>query len=506
MIIAVIPCRNDDTAKQHIHQAQATAGGIELRIDYAKTLDLDAITTLRYECHIPMIFTLRKKSQGGFYPQDETQRLQDILALCELNPDYIDLEYDVSPLFIEELTSRYPHIKLIRSYHNFEETPTDLMAILQSMQHPCIHAYKLAMTAHSTLDALRLMQFVNTHHAHYRLTGIGMGEAGESTRILSSVVGNAMHYASVDASQTTAPGQLTLKELLTVYSFQKLHRFSKIYALLGDPVSSSVGHILHNQNMAHIHSDAVYITLRVTRDELPEVIHRCRTLPFAGFSITMPLKESIIPLLDAIDPLSQPIKAINSVVLENGKWVGFNTDGIGAIQAITDRTDIATKTVVILGAGGAARAIAYEALRHHARVVVLSRTATRAATLAKELGCDSGDLTDLSRYRGAVIINTLPISAYSEQSTKEWLHPGVFSSASIAMDIVYNPLHTPFLQMAKQANGTTIFGYEMYVNQGVMQIMRWFKPSTQQLHEIKQNMRHYFLSSATDCDWFEEKP
>lgn len=494
MIITVIQCHNYDIVTQQIRQIHTLTDGIELRIDYADTLDLDAITALRHEFKIPMIFTLRKQSQGGFYQQDEAQRLQDILALCEIGPDYIDLENDVPHDFVEALSLEFPRIKLICSYHNFNETPSDLTAILQSMQHPRFHVYKLAMKASNTLDALRLMQFVNTNRTHYCLTGISMGEAGQSTRILSSVIGNAMHYASIDESQATAPGQLTLNELLTTYSFRILNGESKIYALLGDPVSLSVGHILHNQNFALTHTNAVYIKLRVTKDELPDVIRQCRTLPFSGFSITMPLKETIIPLLDEIDPSSQPIKAINSVVLEQGRLIGFNTDGMGAIKAITDRIDIAGLTILILGAGGAARAIAYEALQHKANVIILNRTVTKAARLAEELGCRSGDLTSLNGLKSAaVVINTLPSHVYSEQSIKDWLQSDAFPSRCIAMDIVYNPIHTPFLQLAKRAHCTCIFGYEMFINQAILQVMRWYNPNTQLLLDIKQRMQNFFL-------------
>lgn len=493
MIITVIQCHNDDIAAQQIRQIHTVTDGIELRIDYSDSVDLDAIAALRHEFKIPMIFTLRKQSQGGFYQQDEEQRLQDLMALCEIGPDYIDLENDVPHDFVEAIAVKFPQVKLICSYHHFNETPPDIMAILQSMQHTRFHIYKLAMKANSTLDALRLMQFVNTNRTHYRLTGISMGEAGECTRILSPVLGNAMHYASLNESQATAPGQLTLNELLTTYSFRKLNGESKIYALLGDPVKLSVGHILHNQNFALTHTNAVYIKLRVTSNDLPDVIRQCRMLPFAGFSITMPLKETIIPLLDRIDLSSQPIKAINSVVLDQGRLIGFNTDGVGAIKAITDRIDIAGQTVVILGAGGAARAIAYEAIQHNANVIILNRTVARAVSLGGELGCGSGDLTSLGSLRNAaVMINTLPAHVYSEQSVTDWFRPDVFPPNCIAMDIVYNPINTPFLKLAKLAKCSCIFGYEMFVNQAILQVVRWYNPNKQRLLEIKQRMENFF--------------
>jgi 3-dehydroquinate dehydratase/shikimate dehydrogenase len=485
MIITVIQCHNFDIARQQILQIQPITDGIELRIDYSNTLDLTAISALRHEFSLPMVFTLRKQSQGGLYQRDEAQRLQDILALCQINPDYIDIEYDVPLDFVETLKVQYPHIKIICSYHNFNETPIDLETIFRSMQHACFYAYKLAMKTNNTLDALRLMKFVNANRTRYFLTGIGMGEGGQCTRILSPVIGNAMHYVCINESQASAPGQLTLNELLTTYSFRSLNCESKIYALLGDPVSLSIGHILHNKSLALTHTNGVYVKLRVTQDELPDVIRQCRTLPFAGFSITMPLKETIIPLLDEICQSSQPIKAINSVVLQDEKLIGFNTDGSGAIKAITKNIDIAGQTVVILGAGGAARAIAYEAIQHSANVIILNRTALRAANLAEEFGCRYGELSSLSDLKYQVLINTLPSHVYADQSVTKWFHPDSFPPNCIAMDIVYNPIHTPFLQLAKRANCTCIFGYEMFINQAILQLIRWYNPNTQQLHDIK---------------------
>ena len=151
------------------------------------------------------------------------------------------------------------------------------------------------------------------------------------------------------------------------------------------------------------------------------------------------------------------------------------------------------QTVVILGAGGAARAIAYEALQRHAHVIILNRTQKKAVDLAEELGCTGGDFARLRDLSYTVLINALPLSAYADQSCYAWLNLGVLSVHVLAMDIVYNPIQTPFLQLAEQAGCTCIFGYEMYINQAIMQIMRWFDPSTQELQKIKQKMLDYFL-------------
>lgn len=498
MLVAVIQVKDYSSAKQQINLAIAgRAECIELRLDYLTELNLEAITHLLHQCPLRVIFTLRKPSQGGFYEKEEPQRLQDLLNLCKLNPDYLDLEYDIADFFLQSIRLHYPDIKLICSYHNFKETPADLLALFEILKNPCFYAYKIVTHATSTVDALRMVNFVYSLESRYLLTGICMGEDGQCTRILSPVIGNAMNYVCLNKAYCTIAGQLTLNEYFNLYHLNKLNRTSKIYALLGDPVSLSVGHILHNQAIEFLNENAVYIKLRVTKNNLSQLISLTKGLPFGGLSITMPLKESILSLLDEIEYSSQPIQAINSVRYDQGKLIGFNSDGIGAIQALSTRVNITNQKMVILGAGGAARAIAYEALQHKAKVVVLSRTLNKAKKLADGLGCKSGALENLHKFkkrRYTILINTLPHSAYSKTMKKKWLKPKHLIPNILAMDIIYQPPYTQFLSLTQSAQCTCILGYETYIYQALIQIKHWFNPSEAQLNEIKNRMITYFLT------------
>ncbi|OGT47489.1 MAG: shikimate dehydrogenase [Gammaproteobacteria bacterium RIFCSPHIGHO2_12_FULL_41_15] len=494
MLIAVIPVKNYHTAQQQITQVCQQVDGVELRLDYLTgRLDFRAIALLRHSCVLPVILTLRKKSQGGLYDSSEEQRLRDILALCQLNPDYIDIEYDIPMNFVQDIKLRYPNIKLICSYHHFDETPKNLTTILQSLQHPCFYSYKIATKTNTTSEVLRLLQFVKTFHEKCILTGIGMGEEGQVTRIINPIVGNAMNYISVDKSQKTATGQLTLNDL-AIYPIKKLNSESKIYALLGDPVHSSMGHIVHNQAMVFLRENAVYVKLRVNRDELPNVIDQCRQLPFAGFSITTPLKECIVPLLDEVERSFQPIKAINSIAVHQGKYKGWNTDGIGALQVLSEKVNLAKQRIVILGAGGVARAIAYEAIRHHATVIILNRTLNKAKQLAREFGCLGYDLNYLRQLKKTgytIIINTLPNDAYAEQDIKALFCADHLLPHTLAMDVVYQPIHTSFLTIAKNTKSVCIPGYKMFIHQALLQIKRWFHPKEAQCYQLKHIMQQW---------------
>jgi 3-dehydroquinate dehydratase/shikimate dehydrogenase len=164
-----------------------------------------------------MIFTLRNKSQGGFYLHNETQRLQDITSLCEISPDFLDLEYDISKEFLQKIHEVFPKIKLICSYHNFNETPQNLPSLLGDMQNPCFQIYKIATQANSITDSKRMLQFVKETHQTIPLIGICMGEHGKVTRILGPKAGNILNYACVSDELATAPGQISLKELVNIY-------------------------------------------------------------------------------------------------------------------------------------------------------------------------------------------------------------------------------------------------------------------------------------------------
>lgn len=496
MLTAVIQVKDYQSAKQQLQQA-LQVDAVELRLDYAHVLDFEALAKLRDEFHLPMIFTLRKSSQGGFYKLSEAQRLKDILNLCQLRPEFIDLEYDVPDDFLRKINHHYSTIKLICSYHNFNETPPDLLAILQSMQRPCFHFYKIATQANTTLDALRMLQLVNTinNSSSTRITGICMGEYGQCTRILSPVVGNAMTYVSIDDTHSTASGQLTLNEILKTYHFRNLNTQTKIYAVLGDPIHSSVGHILHNQAIEILKENAIYVKLRTTQAELPNAIHQCRQLPFFGFSITMPLKETVLSHIDDIDRASKPIKAVNTIVNHQQCYRGINTDGIGAMNALAKKTKIAQQTIVILGAGGAARAIAYAALQRHAQVIILNRTVNKAKQLANEFGCAYGELNELHKYVYHILINTLPASSYADNNMRAWLSAQQFLTNTIAMDIVYPQKNTAFLQHAQQFGCTCLMGYEMYIEQAAMQIQHWFQPEADKLQTIKEMMIRYFTGN-----------
>ncbi len=421
---------------------------VELRLDY---FDIDRKPLF------PCLFTLRKKEQGGVREILEKERLAQIEKLLELQPEYCDIEADTDPVFIERIAKKFPKVKLIGSYHNFQETPQDLDALLQSMKNPHFTIYKIAVTAQSSADMLRLMVFAR--NAKVSISAISMGEYGKPSRVLGPIVGNALDYAGLE--EDASLHRYSLKALHEVFHYRKLNRDTQIYALIGDPVEQSPGHLFHNPRFKH---NAAYIKMRVTAEELPVCFELIQKLPFGGLSVTIPLKEKISPYMDEIKPIAKAIGAINTVIFRSQKAIGTNTDGPGALNAIEKRRKVHGKQLAILGAGGTARAIAYEAKQRGAIVSIYNRTPERAKQLAAEFNCSGYGLDEPCSYE--ILVNTIP--------PKSLFVPPILPQ-TVVMDVVYYPRETPLLKAAKKLACQCIYGEEMFTEQALLQQLEWCK-------------------------------
>lgn len=441
-----------------LSQIPQQVDGIELRLDLMSNIDVEAIKEYTAHSRYPILYTLRKRSHGGSFKGSELEREELIEKYLELEPDFFDLECDMRPVFLERVFHSYPQTRFILSYHNFRETPLELEAIYKTMTKYSVYGYKIAVQALSTNDALRLLLFGSKHS---QLSVISMGERGEFGRVLGPVIGNLMDYACVNANQKTAPGQLSINELIDVYGYHKLNSKTHLYGLIGDPVSSSKGHIFHNS----IYQNSVYVKMNVKVEELAAFLLLAKEIGFKGLSVTMPLKEQVIPFLDSIDFQAKEIGAVNTVLIKNRQLFGYNTDGLGALDAIEKRVLVRGKKIVLIGAGGTAKAIAFEAKRRGADVVILNRTVHKAKELALKIGCQAGELSDMPGDYD-VLVNCSP-----DLSTFEFQK--ILPSALI-MDVVYFPHDTPLLQKAVEIGCKVIYGEEMFINQATAQIQLGF--------------------------------
>jgi len=477
MLVTVIAEQSYPAVRQKIEQVQRDTDAVELRLDFWQDWQLEELARLQQDFAIPFIMTLRKESQGGKFLGTEKQRLALLADIAALKPAFIDLEYDVPLDFGQKLKAEYPAIQLIRSYHDFDKMPHDLDTVLHSMQDQAFSIYKIVGMAESTLDCLRTLSFVKDRSKNMQVACFCMGELGSPSRILGPIVGNALQYACVDEDKPVVASQLSLSTLKELYRVKTFNAHTEIYALIGNPVDKSAGHWIHNHAFAFLKKNAVYVKLALKAEELASFFSLCRDLPFKGFSITMPLKEVVIPHLDELDPEAKQMGSVNTIVVVEGRFIGHNTDAAGALDALEKKVPVAGKTMVILGAGGTGRAIGFEAKKRQAKLVIVNRSQEKGEMLARALNAKAYALNELKNGSLSydILVNTTP-AGMADQGADLQLPADFLHKDSLVMDTVYNPVHTPLLQKAAALSCTLTYGYEMFLHQAVLQLQLWFGP------------------------------
>lgn len=488
--VAVLVATNRLTAEQQLALLPDIADIIELRLDYWSALCLEEIAQLRNQFTLPVIFTLRKISQGGNCHWSEPERLDFIKKLAGLGPEYFDLEYDVPVPWLQNFRREFPHITLIGSYHDFTHTPENLMENFQALLKTEFDIIKLAYMAKELSDTLRLLIFINSLSQRHAVIGIAMGEAGQLSRIVAPVVGSIMTYGVIHENLSSAPGQISLQDLTQIYRVQRLNRHSRIYALLGDPVAQSPGHRVHNHAFEILEKNAVYVKCRIPAAELGPCLTLMQKLPFYGMSVTIPHKETIVPFLDKLDGIAAQMKIVNTLNCENQLYCGHNTDALAAIEILEKRKSLLNESILILGAGGSAKAIAFALQKAGAKITLCNRTLARAQHFTEQHGGVAIDFETLfseKTFTYSVVINTLPGEAYAQQCA-EWRLP--LSPPGIAMDIVLKPLETLFLKSARKSGWSCVRGDRFYRAQAIGQLKIWFDLDEEVVTRVDALIKH----------------
>jgi shikimate dehydrogenase len=228
---------------------------------------------------------------------------------------------------------------------------------------------------------------------------------------------------------------------------------------------------MHNAAFAALGIDATYLAFDVTPASLPAALAGARALGIRQLAVSIPHKEAILPLLDEVDDVARRIGAVNTVTLREGRLVGSNTDWIGAVRALERETKLAGARAVVLGAGGAARAVVFGLLERGARVTVLNRTVARARQLCDALGSDSaGALEDLRSLPCDVLVNTTSVGLRADVSP---VPAEALPGSAVIMDAVYDPPRTRLLRDAEARGARSIGGKWMLVHQAAEQLRLW---------------------------------
>ncbi|RLB29742.1 MAG: shikimate dehydrogenase [Deltaproteobacteria bacterium] len=243
-----------------------------------------------------------------------------------------------------------------------------------------------------------------------------------------------------------------------------------LYGVVGNPVGHSLSPAMHNAAFWACGTNAVYLAFE-TRD-LEDCIRGIRALGIRGVSVTLPHKSAVIPLLDEVDGLAKRIGAVNTVANDHGRLVGYNTDAVGALKALEEKIELPGRTCLIIGAGGAARAIGFMLRDHGVQLTISNRSHGRGKDLASALGCPFVPLKGAKGIEADLLIQTTPVGMFPHED-QCIISRRVLREGMVVMDVIYNPLETRLLKIARDRGCLTIGGFEMFIHQGAEQFRLW---------------------------------
>jgi len=445
---------------------------LEFRLDYIPRPAL-ALGKVRQfsetHPHITVIATCRRAAAGGRFQGSMAAQMEILakagMAGCQLVDVELQTAVRLKPAQLEKLGSK---ATIILSFHDFHATGK-LEETLEKMTGYPADFYKVVGSARSLYDNVTMMRFLEKHRDDHALVGLCMGEQGIISRVLGVRAGSRFTFAAVTAGEKTAPGQVTAKELRSIYRIEQVDPATKVYGVVGDPVSHSLSPAIMNAALRRENVNGVFLPLHAK--SIKDVMACVREIPIHGLAVTMPYKEEILPFLDNTDPFTAKIGACNTVVRsQDGKLYGFNTDTSGVVRPLEQRMTLNDARILVLGAGGAARAAVFGLRERGAQVFILNRSLPAAQKLARQAKARTVKRADLKRLDFDVIINATPIGMGNSRETP--LNADEIK-AQYVFDMVYDPLDTKLLQLARLHGAQVIPGREMFVHQAARQFEIW---------------------------------
>ena len=265
-----------------------------------------------------------------------------------------------------------------------------------------------------------------------------------------------------------------------------IDQHTALYGVIGNPVRHSLSPILHNAAFSATSLNAVYLAFET--GDIEECIKGIRALGIKGASITIPFKTTVMPFLDEIDPLAKRIGAVNTIVNDSGRLKGYNTDAFGALKALEENVKLPGMTCLIIGAGGAARAIGFMLKEQDVAVSIVNRSRKRGEALAASLGCPFVPLDEISGTKGGLLVQTTSVGMYPDIDQCP-VPENILENGMVVMDIVYLPAETRLLNLARDRGCVIISGVDMLINQGTEQFRLWTDldpPFASMRHALKE--------------------
>ncbi|MEQ1634353.1 MAG: type I 3-dehydroquinate dehydratase, partial [Planctomycetota bacterium] len=475
IIASIFAEGREATLQRASRAAMAGADWIELRLD-RWPLDAD-LQTLIAAIRLPVLVAIRMPEDGGSFRGTASERRELFHRALSAGAAGIDLEH---------WESWTPSVGLgrlrlfLRSFHSLTGVPRDLPAIHERLFAQQGTVAKIAVTAHDLADAAPVLDLLQAVDQRTRPTvAFAMGRTAWPTRILAAAMGAPYVYASVDAGEETAPGQVPVGTCHGLYRVHSLTASTLLYGLLGNPALHSLGPVLHNRALRRLGLDGLYLPFETARPEaVLAMLPRAR---LRGMSVTAPWKASMAQQCHRQSDEAAAVSVVNTMVFEaHGHVVGHNTDIQGVLGALRRAgfgpVEPRSRAAAVLGTGGAARAAAFALLRLGYAVTMFGRTLEPVRPFAQHHAIELAEMSAeaLQALAPAIVVNATPLGgarangpADPDERPVEGYVP---LPGTAVLDMVYQPRHTRFLRDCEASGAIAIPGAEMFLTQAAAQV------------------------------------
>jgi 3-dehydroquinate dehydratase/shikimate dehydrogenase len=451
-----------------LEAAKRGARLIEIRLDFlAKAPDFKRLLAAK-PC--ALLATVRRQQDGGRWNGTETQRRMLLRQAIVAGFDWVDVETDAA----DEIR-RYKDVKRIVSYHNVREMPADLEKIYERMCKQDPDVVKLAVAAQQPSDNLRLLDLLKDPPKP--TVTICMGDIGFPSRILAGKYGAPFTYVAFNKERTIALGIPSFEEMKHVYHYHRVNADTEVFGVIGDPIGHSLSPVIHNFALEQLGINAVYVPFRVPRGELKTFLQQYDSIPVRGYSVTIPHKEAALAFAKHKEETAIRVGAANTLVRDANGFSAFNTDYQAARASLLanlappvpeGQPPWHEQRILLLGAGGVARAVAHLLHREGGQVTVSNRTQERARDLANEVGCKFIGWETRHTVPCDLLVNCTPVGMHPNVDESP-VHPSFLTPDMKVFDTIYMPETTMLIKDARARGCKVLTGVDMFVRQAEMQ-------------------------------------
>ncbi|CAK7348231.1 unnamed protein product [Dovyalis caffra] len=486
LVCTPLECETVGEMLSSMKRAEAEGADLtELRLDSLSFSHVSQVEKLIKRRTLPSIVSFRLKSSRISSNKDRKNTCLQVLGLAfDLNVEFVEMDYEVaSDNVMSDYVYNRSNTKLIVSSYVNGRKPSaeELGYLIACMQSTGADVLKLVIDVEKITDLAPV--FTMLTHCQIPLIALAVGSRGLICQLLGPKFGGFCVYGSL--SDKAVPGMPTLLSLRQVYKLEYINAETKVFGLISNPVGHSKGPILHNPAFRHTGYNGIYVPMQV--DDVEEFFRTYTSSDFAGFSVGIPHKEAVVGCCDEVHPVAKSIGAVNTIVRRptDGKLVGYNTDCDASISAIEDALrerqtthkgvsealPLSGKTFVLIGAGGAGRALAFGAKSRGARVIIFNRNFDRAKALAKAVSGEALPYESLDRFRpdNQMILANASAIGMEPNSDQSPVSKDALKAYELVFDAVYTPRNTRLLQEAKEVGAVVVSGVEMFIRQALGQ-------------------------------------